>query len=186
VIWIGFLIKKACMQTILIAFMSGLFGWILIWLLAKSLLNPTNPLSFLGFKWEPAIHTFISHFPFESFAPTPNEDAYHAILPLIDEKLDHFFDKTIKEKLPMISMFIGDKTVVQLKAVFLEELASLFPQIIQQFSENAKKEMTRTLASKLILVLKPIVMKSIKPLQWMAFVIGFIWGLMTVYLINHI
>lgn len=174
------------MQTILIVLMSGLLGWILIWLLAKSLFYPAKPLSILGFKWEAAIYSFVSQFPYEAFAPTPNKDAYKAILPLIDEKLDQFFDKTIKEKLPMISMFIGDKTVVQLKTVFLEELAGLFPQIILQFSENAKKEMTQTLSSKFILVLKPIIMRSIKPLQWMAFVIGTIWGLFIVYLLQHI
>jgi len=186
VIWIGFFIKKAAMQTTLIVLMSGLWGWILIWLLAKSLFFPTKPLSFFGFKWEPAIHSFISHFPFEAFAPTPNKDAYQAILPLIDEKIDEFFDQTIKEKLPMLSMFIGDKTVVQLKTVFLEELASLFPQIIQQFSEHAKKEMIHAINLKLILVLKPIIMKSIKPMQWMAFGIGCVWGFITVFVINHI
>jgi uncharacterized membrane protein YheB (UPF0754 family) len=80
-------------------------------------------------------------------------------------------------------MFIGDKTVAQLKSVFLEELASIFPQIIGQFAQNAKMNISKSLAAKLSDTIAPIVMKAIKPIQWAAFILGLCWGgLMVLFL----
>jgi hypothetical protein len=73
-------------------------------------------------------------------------------------------------------MFIGDKTVAQLKSVFLEELASIFPQLIGQFAQNATMNISKSLTTKLSDKLAPIIMKAIKPMQWAAFILGICWG----------
>ena len=41
----------------------------------------------------------------------------------------------------MISMFIGDKTINTLKVVFMQEIESLFPQVMQQFAGQLKNDL---------------------------------------------
>jgi len=174
------------METFLIPILTGLFGWMLIWLLAKSLFFPTKAIQIGGFSWESNLSHFINQFPIELLIPKESESeaSFKAMQPLMEEKLDFFFNHTIKDKLPMMSMFIGEKTVVQLKSVFLEELASIFPQIIGQFAQNAKMNMSKSFATKLSDTLAPIVMKAIKPLQWAAFILGICWGSLMVFILH--
>ena len=166
------------METFLIPMLTGLFGWLLIWLLGKSLFFPINPIRIGGFSWESNLAHLIKQFPVELVIPneTESEASFKAMQPLMEEKLDFFFNHTIKDKLPMMSMFIGDKTVTQLKSVFLEELASIFPQLIGQFAQNAKMNISKSFATKLADTLAPIVMKAIRPIQWAAFILGICWG----------
>lgn len=166
------------METFIIPILTGIFGWLVIWLLAKSLFFPRKAIKIGGFRWESGLVPLINHFPFELVLPSAkdSEANFTAMQPLIEAKLDFFFTNTIKEKLPMMSMFIGDKTVAQLKSVFLAELADIFPQIIDAFAKNAQKSITSSLSSKLAISLAPIIMKAIQPLQWAAFVLGLCWG----------
>jgi uncharacterized membrane protein YheB (UPF0754 family) len=61
-----------------------------------------------------------------------------SIMPVIEKLIDHFLNERLKEEMPMISMFIGNKTTDKLKQVFLKELQSLFPQVISQFAGNLR------------------------------------------------
>ncbi|MSP08648.1 MAG: hypothetical protein EXR15_08320 [Chitinophagaceae bacterium] len=174
------------METFLIPMLTGLFGWMLIWLLAKSLFFPTKAIQIGGFSWESNLARLINQFPVELLIPKEADSAasFKAMQPLMEEKLDFFFNHTIKDKLPMMSMFIGDKTVAQLKAVFLEELASIFPQMIGQLTQNATMNMSKSLAVKLSDTIAPIIMKAIKPMQWAAFILGICWGGIMVFLLH--
>ncbi len=174
------------MVTYLIPILTGIFGWLLIWLLAKSLFFPTKAIKIGGFTWESQLTLLIHQFPVELIMPSAdnNEASFKAMQPLMEEKLDFFFNHTIKEKLPMLSMFIGEKTVAQLKTVFLEELASIFPQFIEQFAQNAKKGTSNILVTKLSNSFAPILMKAIKPLQWLGFFLGLAWGGLMVLLMG--
>ena len=174
------------METFLIPMLTGLFGWMLIWLLAKSLFFPTKAIQIGGFSWESNLARLINQFPVELLIPKEADCAasFKAMQPLMEEKLDFFFNHTIKDKLPMMSMFIGDKTVAQLKAVFLEELASIFPQMIDQLTQNATMNMSKSLAVKLSDTIAPIIMKAIKPMQWAAFILGICWGGLMVFFLH--
>ena len=174
------------MELFLIPMLTGLFGWLIIWLMAKSLFFPTKAIQIGGFSWESNLSHLIKQFPVELVIPneTESEASFKAMQPLMEEKLDFFFNHTIKDKLPMMSMFIGDKTVTQLKSVFLEELASIFPQLIGQFAQNAKMNISKSLATKLADTLAPIVMKAIRPIQWAAFILGICWGSLIVFFLH--
>jgi len=43
--------------------------------------------------------------------------------------------------MPVISMFIGEKTILQLKAVFVQELEELFPDIMKTYVGNIKHDL---------------------------------------------
>jgi len=174
------------MDLFLIPILTGLFGWLLIWLSAKSLFYPTKAIQIGGFTWESNLSHLIHQFPIDLLIPKESESeaSFKAMQPLMEEKLDFFFNHTIKDKLPMMSMFIGDKTVAQLKSVFLEELATIFPQIVGQFAQNTKMNISKSFPTKLSDSIAPIVMKAIKPLQWAAFILGLFWGGLMVFFLH--
>ncbi len=43
--------------------------------------------------------------------------------------------------MPVISMFIGDKTIDKLKTVFLEELETLFPKLMTDYAATLKNQL---------------------------------------------
>ena len=66
---------------------------------------------------------------------------FENVKPLIETHIDDFLRNKLKEQMPMIGMFIGDKTINSLKTIFIQEIENLFPQVMQQFSGNLKKEL---------------------------------------------
>jgi uncharacterized membrane protein YheB (UPF0754 family) len=62
-----------------------------------------------------------------------------SIMPVIEQHIDHFLNERLKQEMPMISMFIGNKTTDKLKEIFLKELQALFPQVINQFAGNLRR-----------------------------------------------
>jgi len=56
---------------------------------------------------------------------------------VVEEQIDYFLKTKLAEKMPMISMFIGEKTTGQIKTILVEEIESLFPFLINRFLENA-------------------------------------------------
>ena len=76
----------------------------------------------------------------------------------------------------MISMFIGDKTIEELKEVFMEELALLFPMLISEFSAHLNKDLHAQWAEKLSKIVQKKIFKATRPIRWAAFAIGAIWG----------
>lgn len=62
-----------------------------------------------------------------------------SIMPVIEQHIDHFLNERLKQEMPMISMFIGNKTTDKLKDIFMKELQALFPQVIGQFAGNLRQ-----------------------------------------------
>jgi hypothetical protein len=81
---------------------------------------------------------------------TSAETLYKA-MPAIEAHIDNFLHKKLKEAIPVISMFIGEKITAQLKELFLEELKDLFPSVMSQFIGNLSQsgELEKEIALKL-------------------------------------
>ncbi len=71
-------------------------------------------------------------------AKLTNEEAIDKILPVAEEHIDHFLRVKLPAAMPMLSMFISDKLVADMKAIFMTELKELFPAIITQYLSNAQ------------------------------------------------
>jgi uncharacterized membrane protein YheB (UPF0754 family) len=112
------------------------------------------------------------------------------IMPVIDEHIDHFLKVKLKQSMPVVGMFIGEKTIAQLKQVFLDELQSLFPQIMQNYAKelqndfDLKKIVAHKLQSvpeeKIQSIIKQAFSKQISSIEIAGAVIGFIIGLISV------
>lgn len=55
------------------------------------------------------------------------------IQPLIEEHLDHFLEVKLIKEMPVVGMFVGDKTIAQLKQLFMQELELLFPEVMNRY-----------------------------------------------------
>ena len=154
------------MTFFLIPILVGVFGWCLVW-----------AMTVVPFKWPYLADKWVGQIDLTKIIPQLTENnSFDAMKPVINDKLDDFFRHKLSAKLPMISMFIGDKTIEELKAVFMDELALLFPLLITEFSTNLNKDLQAKWQQKLSKIVQNKIYKAAFTLRWGAFVLGAIWG----------
>ena len=154
------------MTLFLIPILVGAFGWCLVW-----------AITVVPFKWPYLADKWVGQIDLTKIIPQLTEnDSFEAMRPVINDKLDDFFRHKLSAKLPMISMFIGDKTIEELKAVFMDELALLFPILINAFSANLNKDLQVQWQHKFRKIAQQKIAKATIPFRWAAFVLGAIWG----------
>ncbi len=61
--------------------------------------------------------------------------------PSIEQHIDIFLKEKLKEKMPAIAMFVGEKTIDMMKKSLMEEIDSLLPALLQRFMESLKDRM---------------------------------------------
>jgi hypothetical protein len=96
--------------------------------------------------------------------------------------------------MPFLSHFIGDKTINSLKKVFMEELESLFPEVMKGFVQNLKKDFDpRDLIHKKIAGFSPTrfrqlistaLSKDINKISLLAMGIGFLFGILELIILH--
>ena len=170
-------------SLLLIPIMTGLLGWLLVWLFVKGLFFPYRTITIGNYKWSAGLKHLINKFPIEQIFPADNSN-FDAVLPFIDTKLDDFFKRKLSEKLPMISMFIGANTINQLKEVFIEELKQLFPELVTNLVANSKMQLLNNLEQRWRPIIEPKLIHATKKARNVAFVIGFIWGLLILLIVH--
>lgn len=69
-------------------------------------------------------------------------DNIKKMMPMIEEHIDHFLKVKLAKEMPMIGMFIGDKTITQLKTVFMAELEELFPVVMKNYMKSLQNELS--------------------------------------------
>lgn len=140
---------------ILIPLISGFIGWVTNWVAIKMLFHPRNPVNILGIKVQGIFPKRQDQFAeklgklvsrellsFDEIeAKITNPDNLKQVLPQVETHIDHFLRVKLSDSMPMISMFIGDKTIEKLKAVFMEELEILFPKIMKDYSGTLKQQL---------------------------------------------
>lgn len=180
----GFFFFKAFnMNWILIPLMTALFAWILPWIMVKSLFYPKKPMTILGFIWEGSLLKLTKHMPIEKWvSPAKMNAKLDDVMPFIDTQLDEFFRNRLKEKMPIVSMFIGDKTIHEMKSVFLDELRVLFPNLIIQFTSSIQFDLVANFQSKASQQLEKKVLNATLYFRCVAIIIGLLWGWLICYL----
>ena len=138
-----------------IPFISAFIHWLTIWMALKLLFHPRHPKRILGFtlhgvfpKRQRQIAESLGRIvgqellSFGDIEQTiTNPDNVRRILPLAEEHIDLFLRVKLKDAMPMVSMFIGEKTIGQLKAVFMTELEELFPVIMKNYVANLRHDL---------------------------------------------
>ncbi len=188
-------------QAIITVLLTAFTGWVTTWLAIKMLFHPRYPVKIFGMTIQgvfPKNQQMIAEklgqvvskelLSFEEIeAKITNPDNLQKLRPDIEAHIDHFLRNKLKEVFPMLSMMLGEKTILQLKGAFLEELESLFPILMKSYMNklqhdlDLEKIITEKVANfsseKLEDILKQITQKEFKFLEIISTVFGLIIGL---------
>lgn len=190
----------------LIPVISAFIGWVTNLIAVKMLFRPQHPVRVLGITiqgifpkrqqaFAQKLGKLVSEelLSFDEIAKTISQPAnLEKLNPLIEEHVDKFLRVKLSSEMPMISMFIGDKTIQQLKKVFMEELTGLFPVFMEQYAHQLKDQLdlerivTEKVAAfspvKLEEILLQIMSKEFRFVEIIGGVLGFLIGLLQVAL----
>ena len=69
-------------------------------------------------------------------ASITNQNTIEKIRPLMEEEVEKFLREKLPVQMPMISMFIGDRTINQLKEIFVSEVEVIFPMFMEKYVQE--------------------------------------------------
>jgi uncharacterized membrane protein YheB (UPF0754 family) len=195
-IWIG------------IPLFSAFFHWLTIRLALKLLFHPKQPVNILGYKLQGVFPKRQKQFAnslgqlvsqellsFDDIAgKVTKPENMAAVLPLIEEKMEEFLRHKLSEAFPVISMFIGDKTINTVKSAFMKEIETLFPEMMQSYMTKLQSELDLEKivvdkvngfsSDKLEEILQRIMNKEFRFVEIIGGVLGLIIGIVQV-IISH-
>ncbi|MCC6759760.1 DUF445 domain-containing protein [Phnomibacter sp. MR] len=189
---------------LLIPVISAFIGWFTNWVAIKMLFHPRQPKKMLGItiqgifpkrqiQFAQKLGKLVSEelLSFDEIANTiSSPENLDKLRPMIESHVDHFLREKLSAEMPMISMFIGDKTITKLKTVFMEELTTLFPSLMKEYAGELKQQLdlekivTEKVAGfssdKLESILMQIMAKEFRFVEILGGVLGFLIGLLQV------
>jgi len=182
-------------------FISAFIGWVTTWVAIKMLFHPREPRRFLGItiqgvfpkrqkqvaeKLGAVVANELIHFD-EIAVMLKDPEQLKKLTPTIEKHLDSFLHVKLKEKLPVISMFVGEGMLQKIKDGMLEEINLLLPDIINQYTDSLSKQVdiekivTEKVANyssdKLEEILQAVMKKEFWFLELVALILGFLIGL---------
>jgi len=110
-------------------FFTAFTGWLANWSLLKFAASPRFKAKLSGQLVEAISNEF------------QDSKNLEKILPLIDKHIDDFLRNKLPIEIPMVAMFVGDKTIITLKQSFLKEMQLLFPEVMKGYVDNLKDKM---------------------------------------------
>jgi len=189
---------------ILIPLISAFIGWFTNWIAIKMLFHPRNPYRFLGMTIQGIFPKRQQQFAEKlgklvsqellSFGEIEQKitsvENLKKIMPVVDAHVDDFLRHRLSDAFPVLSMFIGEKTINQLKGFFMTELESLFPTLMKNYMKNLQSQLdlekivTGKVAGfssdKLEDILKAIMSREFRFVEILGGVLGFLIGIIQV------
>ncbi len=189
---------------LLIPVISAFIGWITNLIAIKMLFHPRLPVKILGITIQGIFpkrqeqfavklgklvsEELLSFKDIEQKITDPGN--IKAMIPLIENHIDRFLREKLSETMPMLSMFIGDKTIDKIKEVFLNELENLFPIIMKGYLGKLQTELDLEVivtekvkafsSEKLEQILYQVMSKEFTFIEIIGAILGFIIGLLQV------
>jgi uncharacterized membrane protein YheB (UPF0754 family) len=182
-------------------FIAAFTGWFTTWIAIYMLFHPREPKRFLGItiqgifpkrqkqvaaKLGAVVANELLHFD-EIAVLIKNPTHLAALKPTIEAHVDTFLHIKLKEKLPMISMFVGEGTLNKLKDGLMEEIDVLLPEIISKYADNLSSQVdiekmvtdkvSNFSSDKLEEILESVMSKEFRFIEIIGGVLGFVIGL---------
>lgn len=191
---------------VLIPLISAFIGWFTNWIAIKMLFHPREPKKILWFTLHGIFPKrqqqfaeklgklvsaeLLSFSEIESRITHPEN--LRKIMPHVEGHIDQFLRVKLAEQMPVISMFIGDKTINELKSVFLAELEILFPVLMKNYMGTLQEQLDLEKiviekvagfsSDKLEQILNSIMAKEFRFVEIIGGVLGFVIGLLQILL----
>src|SRR5688572_30356714 len=138
----------------LLPVIGALIGWLISLIAVKMLYQPRLPRKILGITFHGFIYRKQAQLAakagdlgsglFEGIdieQQVNNPANLTGVMPMIDKHVDDFLKNKLTKEMPVLSMFIGDKTIATLKKTFMQEIEILLPQVISGFAGNLKAKL---------------------------------------------
>jgi len=134
--------KKRSMDWIfwLTPVLTGLLGLFITWLALKIFMLNVLPARL------PAIAAAAGKMASE-FISVPaitekltSDESMEKIMPEAEVHVDLFLRTKLKSAFPVVGAFIGDKTINQLKEIFMKELRLILPELLKKYMSNLQQE----------------------------------------------
>jgi len=191
---------------VFIPIISAFIGWFTNWIAIKMLFHPREPKKILGIVFHGIFPKRQNVFAEKlgkmvgaellSFSDIERKitsaENLQKIMPVVETHIDHFLRTKLSQTMPVIAMFIGEKTIVQLKEVLMTELQILFPTLMQNYMGQLKNELdlekiviekvSAFSSEKLESILRQIMSKEFFFVEIVGGVLGFMIGLFHVLL----
>lgn len=189
---------------VLLPVISAFIGWFTNWIAIKMLFHPREPKKILGITFQGIFPKRQRQFAMQlgklvssellSFAEIERKisdpNNVEKILPVLETHIDVFLKEKLAVEIPMIGMLIGEKTIGQVKSVFIKELQALFPVLMQQYMGTLQNELdlekivtekvSKFSSDKLEDILNQIMSTEFRFVEIIGAVLGFIIGLIQV------
>lgn len=189
---------------ILIPIISGFIGWFTNWIAIKMLFHPREPRRILGMTIQGVFPKRQQQFAeklgklvsnellsiHEIKRKITNPENLHDVMPYLEAKIDDFLRQKLSDVFPVISMFIGENTINQLKNVFLNELETMFPGLINAYMNklegalDLEKMVTEKVkgfsTDKMEEILVQIMSKELRFVEILGGILGLLIGLLQV------
>jgi uncharacterized membrane protein YheB (UPF0754 family) len=135
--------------------LSTFTGWVTTWIAVKMLFHPRKPIKLPGYILQgifPKNQRLIAEklgqvvgkelLSFDEIEQkVTNPENLQKLKPEIEAHIDGFLNNRLKEVFPMLAMFIGEKTISQLKEAFLLELENLFPILMKTYMNKLQHDL---------------------------------------------
>ena len=191
---------------ILIPLISAFIGWFTNWIAIKMLFHPREPKKILGITFQGIFPKRQQQFAAKlgklvssellSFGDIEEKISDPAnvekLMPVLEAHIDTFLREKLTTEIPMLGMLIGDKTIGQVKGVFIKELQQLFPLLMKQYMNTLENDLDlekividkvgRFSSDKLEDILNQIMSTEFRFVEIIGAVLGFIIGLLQVLL----
>lgn len=185
----------------LLPVIASFSGWCCIRVVTALLFSPVKPVKAAGITWHgliPANHHRIAaelgrlvqkEFSFTTLQQQLTQPAtLQQLMPAVEKHIDVFLRDKLPKAMPMLGMFIGDRTIQQLKDTFMGELEELFPQVIADYIQSLEKNTNiEQLVTERINAISAEQMQQyvyapatagLNKLAWIGAIIGFLTGLL--------
>jgi uncharacterized membrane protein YheB (UPF0754 family) len=191
---------------IILPVISAFIGWFTNWIAIKMLFHPREPKKILGITFQGIFPKRQQQFAIKlgklvsnellSFAELEQKISDPAnvekLIPVLEVHIDTFLREKLPVQIPMLGMLIGDKTIEQVKGVFIKELQELFPILMKQYMTTLENELDlekiviekvgKFSSDKLEDILNQIMSTEFRFVEIIGAVLGFLIGLMQVFL----
>ena len=176
-------------------------GWFTTWIAFYMLFHPRKAVRLFGMtiqgifpkrqktfamKLGAVVANELLHFK-DIAAQIKNPEELAKVMPDIEKHIDVFLNERLKEKLPVISMFVGQGTLEKIKEGLLEEINLMLPEVIGKYADNlahkidvermVTEKVSNFSSDKLEEILAAVMKKEFKFVELVGGVLGFVIGL---------
>lgn len=182
-------------------FIAAFTGWFTTWIAFYMLFHPRKPIHVFGLtiqgifpkrqkvfaaKLGAVVGNELLHFN-EIAEKIKDQEELAKLMPTIEQHIDLFLNHKIKEKMPMIAMFVGASTTQKIKDGLMEEIELMLPEVIANYAdglahkiniENIVADKINNFSSdKLESILLAVMKKEFRFIELIGGVFGFLIGI---------